>query len=108
MQTERVTLDTLGCGAARELFQAELDRVVENIVDPNTNPTKARKVVLELKLKPNKDRTLCHAEISCKSTLAEAVGYETQVMVGIDRGKPVASELVQGALFDAEKEGANA
>ena len=36
MRSEKVTLDNLGFGAAAEMFQAELEKVIFNIADPNT------------------------------------------------------------------------
>lgn len=41
-----VSLDTLGGGAAVERFNYELSRVLENILDLNTNPTAGRQVQL--------------------------------------------------------------
>ena len=38
MRKEQVSLDTLGFGAAAEMFQAELEKLVFNIADPNTKP----------------------------------------------------------------------
>ncbi len=38
MELTTVTLDNLGHGAARELFERELTAVLENILDPNTPP----------------------------------------------------------------------
>ena len=41
-QQQYVSLDNLGHGAAAEMFEAELARVIANISDPNTKPDEAR------------------------------------------------------------------
>jgi hypothetical protein len=105
---EYVTLENLGHGAAAEMFQAELARVVENVSDPNTKPEAVRSVTLKLKIKPNKDRTFCAVEISCDGKLASLQPFETQMYVGMDKGKGVATEYnpAQGNLAVQTAEGA--
>lgn len=41
-----ISLATLNKGAAIELFEQELKRVIENIADPNVEPTAKRKITL--------------------------------------------------------------
>jgi hypothetical protein len=48
-----LSLETLGDGGAVELFNAELDRAIQNIADINSDPKAVRKVTLEVSLKPN-------------------------------------------------------
>lgn len=69
-QYEDVTLSNINKGAAEELFQAELERVIENIGDVNTEPDAVRKILVEIAIKPNKDRDLAAVAVSCKSKLA--------------------------------------
>lgn len=97
---EHVKLNNLGHGAAAEMFQAELDRAIANISDPNTKPEAVREVTLKVKLKPNKDRNFCAVEIHCDSKVAAAQPFESQMYVGMDKGKAVATEYNpnQGAL----------
>ncbi len=91
-QTKYVSLENLGHGAAAEMFQTELARVIANISDPNTKPEATRGVTLSLKIKPNKDRTFCAVSIGCVGKLAEIQPFETQMYVGMDKGRGVASE----------------
>lgn len=91
-QQQYVSLDNLGHGAAAEMFQNELERVIANISDPNTKPEAARGVILKLSIKPNKDRTFCAVSISCDGKLAPVQPFETQMFIGMDKGKGVASE----------------
>ena len=97
MKTEQyVRLENLGKGAVEEMFQAELDRAVANISDPNTKAETARTITIKMKIKPNKDRSLCAVEVGCNTALAPVRPFETSIMVGMDRGKGVASEYSPG------------
>jgi hypothetical protein len=87
-----VTLSSLADGAALELFQNELGRVVENILDPNTDPEAARKVVLEVRIKPQEDREQADVEVKVKATLAGIRGARTRFFLGRDHGQCVAIE----------------
>lgn len=106
-EQQYVSLDNLGHGAAAEMFQAELARVIANISDPNTKPEALRGVTLTLKIKPNKDRTFCAVEIGCVGKLANIQPFETQMYVGMDKGKGVASEYnpAQGNLTTKNADG---
>lgn len=97
-----VSLENLGSGAAAEMFAAELERVIENISDPNTKPDLVRNVTLTLKVKPNKERSFCATEIECKCKLAPALPYESQMFIGMEKGKARATEYnpQQGKLFE--------
>lgn len=99
---EYVTLDNLGKGAAAEMFSAELERVIANITDPNTKAGTTRKISLTLKVKPNKERSLCACEIACVANLAPAMPFETQMFVGMEGKKARATEFnpSQGELFE--------
>ena len=41
---EKINLSNLGNGAAKELFERELDRVLKDILDPNTEATAQREI----------------------------------------------------------------
>jgi hypothetical protein len=51
-----VSLQNLGGGAAIELFDLELQKVLENISDENTRPAVVREITLKVKIKPGDDR----------------------------------------------------
>jgi len=87
-----VTLESLGNGAANEMFEAELLRVLDNILDPNTDPETVRKITLELKIKPTKDREMGNCEISVTSKLSANAAYPTRLFIGREHGRPVAYE----------------
>lgn len=104
---DQVKLENLGHGAAAEMFGVELARVIANIADPNTKPDAVRGVTLKLKIKPNKDRNFCAVEIHCDSKVAPSQPFESQMYVGMDKGKGVATEYNpnQGGLTVTNDEG---
>ncbi|MGI6655239.1 MAG: hypothetical protein ACOX5Z_00100 [Desulfobulbus sp.] len=107
-QNELLNIGQLGNGAAEELFAQSLERVVENVLDPNTRADAVRTITLKVKVKPGKkDRTLCQVELTCEERLAPAVPFETALFVGMQNGKAAATEYrpEQGKLFTEEKKG---
>lgn len=100
---EMVTLENLGGGAASEMFQGSLEKVIENIINPNTKPDVARTITLKMKIKPDKkQRTLCVVELSCDEKLAAVMPFETAMFVGMEHGVVAATEYApqQQTLFD--------
>ena len=79
---EPVSLTNLGEGAAIELFNEELQKVLDNIVDPNTKPKQAREVVLRVKITPDEERDIGDIEITCISKPAPAKGFTTKCILG--------------------------
>jgi hypothetical protein len=103
-QTEEfVSLDTLGRGAAIEMFNRELDAVLENILDPNTKAEAVREVTLKLKLKPAENRKSAEGTISCQSKLAPIQETRTLLFLGKQGAQAVAAErdLRQMSLDEA-------
>lgn len=82
MENEKVTLDNLGAGAAAQLFAVELQRALDDILDPNTDPKAVRKVQLTVTIKPATDRSLAKVGIQATSSLGKALPFETQFFMG--------------------------
>jgi hypothetical protein len=100
---DRVTLHGLARGALVERFGVDLDRVLENIHDPNTEPTRARKILLEVRLTPKDDtRQEVGVEISSTVKLANDTSIQTTFYTGRVGGELVAVEYnaKQFDLFD--------
>ena len=99
------TLETLASGAAQELFELELRKVLTNIMDPNTNPTAMRKITLVVKYKPDETRDMCSMEVSCESKLAPHRPVPAVAFVGVDEetGEIAIKEASpeQGELFES-------
>lgn len=110
---EKVTIDTIANGAAIERVNLELDRVLKNILDPNTSAKVLREINLKIKIKPTEDRGAGSVEIQATSKLAPVTEHVTQVYIGTDQhGQPEASEIVQpvlpfGANVTPMREGTN-
>lgn len=92
MHEEYVSLENLGAGAALELFEVELQKVLDNISDENTKPTAPREVSLKIRIKPDEDRAAADVSIQAGSKLAPVRPYSTQIVFGIDHGQNVARE----------------
>ena len=90
---EFFTLPEIGRGAAVERFDMELQKILDNIQDPNTDPKKARSVVLKLTITPDEDRGVGKYAIDCQAKLAPIKAHPGRVFLGRDRnGRGVASE----------------
>lgn len=92
MQDDKVSLENLGSGAAVELFDAELQKVLANILDPNTKATVGRSVTLTVKIKPDEDREYGSVEIHCTGKMAPVKPFPTNIFIGKSKGEAVARE----------------
>lgn len=90
-----LNLEEFGGGALAEQINSELQKVINNIADPNTKATQMRKLNLTITFKPNESRNLSQVNISAKSTLATAVPFETNIFIDKDlkTGQVLASEI---------------
>ena len=98
------SLTTLGRGAAIERFDEEMQKVLDNILDPNTKPDVMREVKLIVKVKPNKERDFAYVEIHCQSKLAPFDAVPTQIYIGKHKGKAVAFERNPQQLHALDEE----
>lgn len=92
MEITKVSLENLGKGAARELFDRELCSVIENILDPNTPAEKPRTVTLKMTIKPDKERSAGSVAISCVSKLAAVSQYDTRIYMAFGPDGAMATE----------------
>ena len=96
-----IDLSKLADGAVQERFDIELQKVFDNILDPNTDTKKKRKLQLTLTFETNEDRDITEVTIDAKTTLAPAAGIYTKFWMDRDsKGNAAASEIAQGRLFD--------
>lgn len=87
-----ITLASLAGGVAIEKFDNELRLVVENILDPNTEPTADRVITLKVTIKPDKDRGWGTIKIQSMTKLAADVAYSTRAFFGTKDGRAIACE----------------
>lgn len=92
-----IDLTEFADGAVAERFNIELNKVLENIADPNTDPKKVRKVTLTVSLKADDKRDIASVGIVAKSTIVPAKDIETKIVLDYDnRGKIIGQELKSG------------
>lgn len=103
---QTVKLETIAGGAVRELFEAQLDLVLANIADINTDPAQPRTITITLAFKPGAKRETANVTVKCASKLAGILTVNTQLFMGTHGGKLVAVENDprQGGLFDRPAE----
>lgn len=80
----RISLDSMGCGALLERFNLALDQIARNIMDPNTDPEKARKITITFTFKPDKSRKHVKTTFGVNISQAGPVAEETMMLVGQD------------------------
>ena len=104
-----VTLDTIAGGEAVRRFDAELEKVIENCLDPAMELKKSRDIHLVVKFWPSeKDRTVVAYEILCYSKLAREASSSSTVHMSLEGGHAEAYEqnIKQPALpFPVEPKG---
>jgi hypothetical protein len=93
---DRLSISNLAKGALVEQFEMELEKVLDNIVDPNTDAMKARKIQINLEIKPNESRNMAHVKFQTKSSLVPANTVSTAIIIDKDsQGNVAAAELGQ-------------
>jgi hypothetical protein len=101
MSEHVVSLNSLNSGAALELFDAELKKIIDNIADPNTDPKAKREITLKVVFAPSDDRTQAGVTIGVKSKMSAHRGAQTAVWFGRVDGKIAAVESDPSpGLFD--------
>ena len=100
------SLSDLMDGGLEERFNQELTKVWQNVYDPNTNPTAARKVVMEVKIVPNERRDSVQFHVNVSSKLAPHVALTQTVMLrlGAD-GTITATERTEQVPGQLDMEG---
>lgn len=78
------SLDSLCGGALLERFILAMKQIGGNIVDPNTDPEKARSITIKITFKPDKSRRSVKTSIATNVSLAPPVANETLLLVGQD------------------------
>lgn len=96
MENERMfDFEKFAGGSLMAKLNQEVNEVVENIYDPNTDAKKTRKLTLTLTFKPSENRNLASISIQAKASLQPAMPTTTNIMIDKDMntGEVVASEL---------------
>ena len=78
----QLSLGSIGGGVAEEKFSEEPQKVLDNIVDPNTEEKAVREITIKVKLKPNGTRSHIDIFVSSASKLGPSKAYLTKAFVG--------------------------
>jgi hypothetical protein len=81
---KKASLATLDGGGAIEAVDYEIQKVVDNILDVNTDAKKPREITLKIKLTSDKDRNTIVATYQATSKLQPANAEETMLHIGPD------------------------
>ena len=77
-------LSEIADGGVQVKLNRALQQVADNILDPNTDPTKKWKVQLNITVAPNEKRDASDVTVEVKTTLAPEVGVPTTMLLGRD------------------------
>lgn len=92
---DRQSILQMAKGAFEERVDYEMNRVIDNIVDPNTKATAKRKVNLILELVPDESRQQIQVSATVKSTLTATNPVSTSLCIAHDsNGEMVIAEMV--------------
>ncbi|MBP1044871.1 replication terminator protein [Enterococcus sp. BWM-S5] len=94
----------LANGAIQEKLDGELEKIFNNIHDPNTKAKDKRTVTIKLEFKPDDNRQVVNLNSSFTTALAPVRDFDTTILTGKDfsTGKVAARELkseVPGQTF---------
>jgi len=101
---EAVTLNSIAGGVLPELFDREMKKVVENVLDLNSAATAVRTINIKIKIKPDEKRNFGHVSIVVISGIASQNPYGSTMYFGRKGGEAQAIEPPhQKELFPVEK-----
>ena len=79
---KHMDMEKFANGAFTSQINRELEKVTENIQDPNTDATAKRRITVVIEFKPNEARNFVTTGVQAKSTLAPALGAVTALNMG--------------------------
>ena len=91
-----VQLSEIDNGGLQQRFENELARVIENIIDPNTDPDKKRKIQINIEVVPKGNRDDVALAMEVKSTLLPRRKVYADVLIDTDGEGVYANELRSG------------
>lgn len=86
----KVRLENINQGAAQELFDEELRKVVRNINDLNVDAEFPREITLKFRIKPTKDRSAAVTTVSVATRLAPLTKHEGSILLSFRENSPEA------------------
>lgn len=101
IEIEELNLTNIGKGALPDLFQRELQVVLDNIKDINTEADVRRSITITIDFQPMKERDGAQVSVDLKSKLAAVKGVNSTIFINKSDGRNVAvpQDLTQRHLF---------
>lgn len=95
-QLDKKSILEMSMGAILERVDYEMGKVIDNILDPNTKPTRKRKITVGLELIPSADRKTITVQTTAKSTLVPTDPITTSLYITNQpgTGEMVVAEMV--------------
>ena len=78
---DKTSILEMSRGAIMERVDYEMGRLIDNILDPNTEPSKKRKLTITLELIPDSERQQIVVQTQAKSTLVPTTPIITSLYV---------------------------
>lgn len=96
MENERRTsILQMASGAIQERVDYEMSKIIDNILDPNTNPSGKRKLSLVIEFLPDSERQIISVRTTAKSTLCPTNPVATSLWItGDEQGEVTAVEMM--------------
>jgi hypothetical protein len=93
-----VNLNEFADKALAVRFNEELQKVLDNIADPNTEPHKNSTITVTVNIYGDDNRDVVNASVVAKSKLQPAKEVQTKLLMGADdKGNVIGKELKSGA-----------
>lgn len=97
-----VTISTIGNGVLHELFDRELERVVADILDLNSEAEAKRTITIKVSIFPDENRGFGSVDLEVSSTLGKPKPAGSLMYFGRKNGQIIAVENTpqQSEMFD--------
>lgn len=98
MTFDELTIENIANGALPELFNHELDKIIKNIRDINTECKTARELKIVIKMIPDDEREVAATSIQCSSKLAPIESIKSTIF--FDDEKAYNRNMEEQPLFN--------
>lgn len=108
-EEQRTSILQMARGAIQERADYEMARILDNILDPNTEARAKRKLQLTIDFRPDDDRQVIAVSVTAKSALCPTNPVSTSLYItGDECGEATAVEMIpnipgQTDLFGSEQ-----
>ena len=81
---KHINLEQFAGGKLSVQLNKALEKITENVQDPNTDAQKVRKINVSISLRPNDERNFVSTTVETKLSLAPELGATTALSMGRD------------------------